>query len=72
MMLAYINFVLSLNRISKFFGLYKINNLSTMESLSDLLSPEQIDFIVTAYGSVESWLEQALLGINIIVEDIFP
>ncbi len=43
-----------------------------MEALIDILSPEQVDAIVAAYGSIQAWIEQTLQQCTIIVEDIFP
>ena len=46
-----------------------------MEAITDLLTPEQIDTIVAAYGTVAEWCTQVGQYIstqaNIIVEDMY-
>lgn len=42
-----------------------------MNTILNSLTPEQIDFIVNAYGTVESWFAHYGSAASIAIEDIF-
>ena len=41
-----------------------------MNSIINLLSPDQINFIIATYGSVTTWVGDMVLNANIAIEDI--
>ena len=43
-----------------------------MEAITDLLSPEQIDTILSVYGTLEAWVALAVDNCSVVIEDIFP
>lgn len=47
-----------------------------MDYLNDILTPDQIDTIMTAYGSISAWVSAVANGIsdylnNVVIEDIY-
>ena len=45
-----------------------------MQSVANLLSPEQINFILTTYDSIEAWASQLVVDFgdaaSIVIEDV--